>query len=140
LAFQLEQRLFKAGFRTYVLDGDNIRQGLSADLEFSPADRSANIRRVGEVAALFAAAGLGVITAFISPYRSDRAGARKPVKGNFHEIYLSAGLVVCEKRDPKGLYKKARRGEISKFTRVTAPCEAPASPKLTIDTSAITVK
>jgi bifunctional enzyme CysN/CysC len=140
LAFELEGRLFAAGYRAYVLDGDNLRHGLNADLGFSPTDRSENIRRVGEVAALFAGAGMIVITAFISPYRSDRVAARRAAKGNFHEIFLSAGLVVCEKRDPKGLYKKARRGEISEFTGVTAPYEAPESPELIIDTGAITVE
>lgn len=140
LAFELERRLFAAGYRAYVLDGDNLRHGLNADLGFSPADRTENIRRVGEVAALFAGAGMVVITAFISPYRFDRAAARKAAKGNFHEIFLSAGLAVCEKRDPKGLYKKARRGEISEFTGVTAPYEAPESPELTIDTGTITVE
>jgi len=140
LAFELERRLFAAGYRAYVLDGDNLRHGLNADLGFSPVDRTENIRRVGEVAALFAGAGMVVITAFISPYRSDRAGARKAAKGDFHEIFLSADLAVCEKRDPKGLYKKARRGEISEFTGVTAPYEVPESPELTIDTGAITVE
>lgn len=140
LAFELERRLFAAGYRAYVLDGDNLRHGLNADLGFSPADRTENIRRVGEVAALFAGAGMVVITAFISPYRSDRAAARKAAKGIFHEVFLSAGLGVCEKRDPKGLYKKARRGEIGEFTGVTAPYEPPESPELTIDTGAITVE
>ena len=140
LAFELERRLFTAGYRAYVLDGDNLRHGLNADLGFSPADRSENIRRVGEVAALFTGAGMVVITAFISPYRSDRAAARRAAKGNFHEIFLSAGLAVCEKRDPKGLYKKARQGKIIEFTGVTAPYEAPESPEVTIDTGAITVE
>jgi len=140
LAFELERRLFATGYRAYVLDGDNIRHGLSADLGFSPTDRTENIRRVGEVAALFAGAGMVVITAFISPYRSDRASARKAGKSGFHEIFLNADLAVCEKRDPKGLYKKARRGEISEFTGVTAPYEAPESPELTIDTGAMTVE
>ena len=140
LAFELERHLFAAGYQAYVLDGDNLRHGLNADLGFSPADRTENIRRVGEVAALFAGAGMVVITAFISPYRLDRAGAREAAKGDFHEIFLSADLAVCEKRDPKGLYKKARRGEISEFTGVTAPYEVPESPELTIDTGAITVE
>jgi bifunctional enzyme CysN/CysC len=139
LAFALEQRLFKAGYRAYVLDGDNIRHGLNADLGFSPADRTENIRRIGEVATLFAGAGMIVITAFISPYRSDRATARNAAKGNFHEVFLGASLETCEKRDPKGLYAKARRGEISEFTGITAPYEAPESPELTIDTGAMTV-
>jgi bifunctional enzyme CysN/CysC len=137
LAFALEQRLFKAGYRAYVLDGDNIRHGLNADLGFSPVDRTENIRRVGEVAALFAGAGMIVITAFISPYRADRAAARKAAKQNFHEVFLGASLETCEKRDPKGLYAKARRGEIGEFTGVTAPYEAPEKPELMIDTGAM---
>jgi len=139
LAFALEKHLFAAGYRAYVLDGDNVRHGLNADLGFSPADRTENIRRIGEVAALFADAGLIVLTAFIAPYRSDRAAARKAAKSNFHEVYLSASVATCEKRDPKGLYAKARRGEIGEFTGVTAPYEAPATPELTIDTGAMTV-
>ncbi len=139
LAFGLEQRLFEAGFRAYVLDGDNVRDGLSADLGFAPADRAENIRRVGEVAALFADAGMIAITAFISPYRSDRAAARKAAKGNFHEIFLAADLKTCEKRDPKGLYAMARRGKIDDFTGVSAPYEAPEAPELAIDTGAMTV-
>ncbi len=140
LSFALEQRLFVAGYHIYVLDGDNVRHGLASDLGFSPTDRTENIRRIGEVAALFADAGMIVLTAFISPYRSDRAGARRAARSNFHEIFLSASLGVCEKRDPKGLYKKARRGEIGEFTGVTAPYEAPESPELTIDTGAVTIE
>ena len=139
LGFALEQRLFDAGYHVYVLDGDNVRHGLSADLGFSPDERSENIRRIGEVAALFADAGMIVLTAFISPYRSDRAGARRAAKNGFHEVFLDASLEICEKRDPKGLYKKARRGEIREFTGVTAPYEAPVEPELTIDTGALTI-
>lgn len=121
LAVELERRLFHAGFQTYVLDGDNIRHGLSSDLAFGPAERSENIRRVGEVAALFAHAGALCITAFISPYRSDRARVRAIAPDLFHEIYIHADIDVCEKRDPKGLYRKARAGLISDFTCVSAP-------------------
>ncbi|HEX9701473.1 MAG TPA: adenylyl-sulfate kinase [Rhodospirillales bacterium] len=140
LAFELERRLFAKRFRAYVLDGDNLRHGLNSDLGFSPRDRAENIRRVGEVAALFAGAGMIVISAFISPYRTDRARARKAAAGNFHEIYLAAGIEVCEKRDPKGLYKKARRGEIADFTGVSAPYETPEKPELEIDTGTMTVE
>ena len=140
LAFELEQRLFKLGMQAYVLDGDNIRHGLGADLGFSPRDRAENIRRVGEVAALFADAGVIAITAFISPYRQDRDQARRAAESAFHEIYLEASLEVCEQRDPKGLYKKARRGEIPEFTGITAPYEAPEKPELVIDTGRLSVE
>jgi bifunctional enzyme CysN/CysC len=139
LAFELEQRLFAEGFQVFVLDGDNIRHGVSADLGFSPPDRAENIRRVGEVAALFAAAGMVALSAFISPYRSDRAFARSAVQrmvgeGTFHEVYLSANVAVCEQRDPKGLYAKARRGEIHDFTGISAPYETPERPELVLNT------
>lgn len=140
LALELEHRLFKAGYQVYVLDGDNVRHGLSADLGFSPEDRTENIRRIGEVAALFADAGYIVITAFISPYRADRALARKAAKDSFHEIHVAADLAVCERRDPKGLYKKARRGEIPEFTGISAPYEAPESPELTVETGAASIE
>ena len=136
LAIELERRLFNAGYNTYVLDGDNIRYGLSSNLGFSPEDRAENIRRIGEVAALFANAGFIVITAFISPYQEDRAQARKAVGDNFHEIFVKADLSVCETRDPKGLYGKARRGEIPEFTGISAPYEEPENPEFTIDTAA----
>ena len=140
LAFGLEQHLFEKGKQAYVLDGDNLRHGLNADLGFSPEDRTENIRRIGETAALFAGAGMIIITAFISPYRADRALARKAARRYFHEIYLGASLDVCEKRDPKGYYAKARLGEISDFTGVTAPYEAPEKPELLIDTGAMGVQ
>jgi bifunctional enzyme CysN/CysC len=145
LAFELEQKLFAERFQVFVLDGDNIRHGVSADLGFSPADRAENIRRVGEVAALFATAGLIALSAFISPYRADRALARDAVRrmvgeGAFHEIYLSANVAVCERRDPKGLYAKARRGEIQDFTGVSAPYEPPVRPELLLDTGRQTVE
>lgn len=134
IAMAVEQELFRLNYQTYVLDGDNVRHGLNANLSFSPDDRAENIRRVGEVAALFADAGLIAITAFISPYRADRHRARTAAKEGFHEIYIKAPLAVCEKRDPKGLYRKARRGEIHDFTGIDAPYEEPENPQLIIDT------
>lgn len=139
LALELERGLHQAGRLSYVLDGDNVRQGLSADLGFSPQERAENIRRIGEVAALFADAGYIVITAFISPYRRDRRRARRAAVDPFHLVHLSASLEVCEERDPRGLYKKARRGEIADFTGVSAPYEAPERPDLIIDTAGLTV-
>jgi bifunctional enzyme CysN/CysC len=140
LAFDLETRLFERGLQAYVLDGDNLRFGLSSDLGFSPRDRTEHIRRVGEVAALFADAGFIVISAFISPYREDRARARVAAGDSFHEIFLSASVDICEARDPKGLYAKARRGEITDFTGVDAPYEAPEKPELVIDTGGLSVE
>lgn len=136
LAMAVEQHLFRKGYAVYVLDGDNVRGGLSANLGFSPHDREENIRRVGEVAALFADAGFLCITAFISPYRADRARARAATPpGSFHEIYISADLDTCERRDPKGLYRQARAGAISDFTGITAPYEPPDAPALVVDTA-----
>ncbi len=140
LALALEQRLFEAGAQVYVLDGDNIRRGLSADLGFAPPDRAENIRRIGEVAALFADAGLIVITAFISPYRADRETARRAAGERFHEIYVKAPLEVCESRDPKGHYRMARAGTLAEFTGVSAPYEAPNAPELTIETDKMSVE
>ncbi len=140
LAFELEQRLFKMGDQVYVLDGDNVRHGLNSDLGFSQEDRTENIRRIGEAAGLFADAGYIVITAFISPYREDRRKARRAATDDFHLIYLSADLAACEERDPKGLYKKARRGEIPEFTGISAPYETPERPDLVIDTGELTVE
>jgi bifunctional enzyme CysN/CysC len=134
LALALEAGLFAKGYHVYVLDGDNIRDGLNANLGFSPADRAENIRRVGEVAALFADAGFLVITSFISPYRADRERARRAAPEAFHEIYIDAPLEVCEARDPKGLYKRARAGEIPEFTGVSSPYEPPEAPELAIHT------
>ncbi len=136
LAMEVEQRLFARGYNVYVLDGDNIRRGLNANLGFSPEDRAENIRRVGEAAALFADAGVICITAFISPYRADRDRARAAAQGSFHEIFIEADLETCESRDPKGLYRKARAGEIGDFTGVSAPYEPPAAPELVVDTAA----
>lgn len=140
IAFELERRLLAAGRAVYVLDGDNLRHGLSRDLGFSHADRSENIRRVAEVARLFNDAGLLVIAAFISPYRADREMARAIVGAErFLETHLCAGVDVCAERDPKGMYRKARAGEIPDFTGVTAPYEAPVAPALRLDTGRLNV-
>jgi len=140
LAMATESLLFKKGYQVFVLDGDNLRHGLSADLGFSAADRRENIRRVGEVAALFAAAGLLVIPAFISPFQSDRdlalgAAQRKEGLAGFHEVYVKCDLNTLEKRDPKGLYRRARAGEIAEFTGVSAPYEPPEDAELVVDTA-----
>jgi bifunctional enzyme CysN/CysC len=140
LAIEAEARLFRKGYQVYVLDGDNLRHGLNADLGFAPADRAENVRRVGELAALLARAGFVVITAFISPYRADRERARRAAGGRFHEVYIAADLETCERRDPRGLYKKARSGEIVDFTGVSAPYEPPESCELAIDTAALSVE
>jgi len=140
VAAALESALVGAGHAAFVLDGDNLRHGLNSDLGFSPEDRSENIRRAGEVAALFADAGLVTLTAFISPYRADRESARAAVgPERFLEIFLDVPLEVCERRDPKQLYRRARAGEIGEFTGVSAPYEPPASPALVLDTSAADV-
>jgi adenylyl-sulfate kinase len=131
----LERRLFDDGWFAYVLDGDNVRHGLNADLGFSPADRAENIRRVGEVAALFADAGAVCIAAFISPYREDRARARSAAGAHrFLEVHVDSTLATCERRDPKGHYRKARAGLLKDFTGVDAPYEAPDRPDVRIDT------
>jgi len=140
LALALEAELFARGYQVYVLDGDNVRGGLNANLGFSPDDRAENIRRVGEVANLFADAGFIVISSFISPYRSDRHRAREAAGERFHEIYVKAPLEICEERDPKGLYKRARSGEIRDFTGVSAPYEAPGDPQFVVDTAALSVE
>ncbi|MBT5659445.1 MAG: adenylyl-sulfate kinase [Rhodospirillaceae bacterium] len=139
LAIELERQLFVKGYQVYVLDGDNLRHGLSSDLGFSPDDRAENIRRVGEVAGLFADAGFLVITAFISPYRADRQRARAIRSELFNEIYVQADLETCEGRDPKGLYKKARKGEIEMFSGISAPYEEPANPDFAVDTGSQSV-
>ena len=141
LAMEVERRLFQKGFNVYVLDGDNVRGGLNANLGFSPEDRAENIRRVGEVAGLFSDGGFICITAFISPYQADRARARSAVKsGGFHEIYIKADVDTCEQRDPKGLYRRARAGEIAEFTGISAPYEPPIEPELTVDTASHSVE
>ncbi len=136
IAFQLEEQLLSLGHACYVLDGDNIRHGLACDLTFDKKDRRENIRRVAHVAQLMNDAGLIVITALISPMREDRAMARDIVgPGKFVETYLSASVETCAHRDPKGLYAKARAGEITSFTGISAPYEAPDDPELKIDTA-----
>ena len=138
LAIAAEDHLFRSGYQVYALDGDNVRHGLNATLSFSPEDRAENIRRVGEVAALFADAGFIVLTAFISPYRADRNRARAAAErinpDGFHEVHVHAPLEVCEARDPRGLYERARAGKIADFTGVSAPYEPPEQPELTVDT------
>ena len=136
IANALEGELLRSGHHSYLLDGDNIRHGLNKDLGFSDADRVENIRRIGEVAKLFADAGLIVITAFISPFRADRDLVRAMVgPGEFFEVFVKAPLEVCEQRDPKGLYKKARAGTIKQFTGIDSPYEEPLKPELVLDTA-----
>jgi adenylylsulfate kinase len=133
IAAELEYRLYQRNVLAYILDGDNIRQGLNRDLDFSPEGRRENIRRISEVAKLIVDAGLVVMTAFISPYREDRDRAREIIGSDrFVEVFVDADLDVCERRDPKGLYKKARAGEIGNFTGVSAPYEPPVSPDITL--------
>jgi bifunctional enzyme CysN/CysC len=140
IATELERELFNLGRQAYVLDGDNIRHGLCSDLAFSPHDRQENIRRVGEVAKLMADAGLICITAFISPYRSDRELVRNMLPpGQFVEVYVNAPIEVCEQRDPKGLYAKARRNEVREFTGISAPYEPPVKPEIILHTDKLTV-
>jgi len=143
IAIELEHRLFQDKIKTFVLDGDNVRHGLNKDLGFSPEDRKENLRRVGEVAKLLVDAGLLTIAAFISPYASDRDSIRELFsKDNeeFIEVYLKCDLAVCESRDPKGLYKKARRGEIPDFTGISQPYEAPANPEIILDTGKLGIE
>lgn len=135
LSVAVEKELHQRGIRTYILDGDNVRHGLNKNLGFSPEDRTENIRRIGEVSRLFADAGVMTLTAFISPYREDRDMVRELVnEGEFIEVYVKCGLEECEKRDPKGLYQKARSGEIKGFTGIDAPYEEPSSPEVTVET------
>lgn len=137
LAHAVEEALHQRGCRTFVLDGDNVRHGLCGDLGFTSEDRIENIRRVGEVAKLFMEAGVIVLTAFISPFRADRERVRGMVEhGDFMEIYCDSSIEVCETRDVKGLYKKARAGEIKDFTGISSPYEAPNKPELTVNTGA----
>jgi adenylylsulfate kinase len=135
LAHAVEENLHQRGCRTYVLDGDNVRHGLSANLGFSEEDRRENIRRIGEAAKLMMEAGIIAMTAFISPFREDRDNVRKLMPhGDFIEIYCHADLATCESRDVKGLYKKARAGLIKNYTGIDSPYEAPINPELTIET------
>lgn len=141
IANALDVALYERGFHTFLLDGDNVRHGLNKDLGFSDADRVENIRRVGEVCKLFADAGLIVMSAFISPFASDRQMVRKLFpKGEFVEVYMETPLEVCEQRDPKGLYKKARAGEIRHFTGIDSPYEPPATPELRLDTAQLSIE
>lgn len=136
IANAVDHKLHQRGKHTFVLDGDNIRMGLNKNLGFSAEDRAENIRRIGEVAKLFAHSGTVALTAFISPYRADRDKVREILgPGEFIEIYVDASLDTCEKRDPKGLYKKARAGEIKNFTGISDPYEAPEKPELVLDSN-----
>ena len=134
LAHSVEERLHQKGYRTFVLDGDNVRHGLCADLSFSDEDRKENIRRIGHMSMLYVEAGIVVLTAFISPFRADRDNVRKIAGSDFHEIYCKCSLDVCEDRDVKGLYKRARAGEIADFTGISSPYEEPEFADLIIDT------
>lgn len=135
LAHEVEEKLHQMGCKTFVLDGDNIRHGLCADLAFSDEDRVENIRRIGEVAKLLMEAGIIVLTAFISPFKKDRNRVRELVEdGDFLEIYCNSSVEICEKRDIKGLYKKAREGHIANFTGISSPYEPPEKPELTVNT------
>ncbi len=141
LAVAAESALLERGRHAYVLDGDNIRHGLNKNLGFSPEDRTENIRRIGEVAKLFTDAGVIVFTSFISPYRTDRDAVRALMdEGDFVEVFVDAPLDVCEERDVKGLYRKARAGEIPEFTGISAPYEAPERPELVLHTGRQTVQ
>ncbi|MEY4595492.1 MAG: adenylylsulfate kinase [Bacteroidota bacterium] len=141
LAVQLEQALQEQGYKTMLLDGDHVRNGLNKDLGFSDEDRSENIRRIGELNRLFLEAGIITINAFISPFHSDRNSVRELLpSGRFSEIYIAADLSTCETRDVKGLYRKARNGEISSFTGITSPYEIPVNPELVLHTGQETVE
>lgn len=139
IAVQVERRLFEQGHHAYVLDGDNLRQGLCSDLGFSHEDRCENIRRAGQVAALFANAGIITIASFISPYRADREIARRAAGNDFHEVYVKADPALCEARDPKGHYRKARAGEIADFTGINNEYEVPLDAQLTVDTGSLSI-
>ena len=141
LAGQVEEHLYEMGVRTYLLDGDNIRYGLNSNVDFSDEGRKENIRRIGEVAKLFTDAGIVVLTAFISPFREDRDRVRSLVEvGEFAEIFVNCPLEICEQRDVKGLYKKARAGEIRDFTGISSPFEQPLKPELEIKTDLVSIE
>ena len=141
IAVAAEKVLLERGRAAYVLDGDNVRHGLNKNLGFSPEDRTENIRRIGEVAKLFTEAGIITLTSFISPYRSDRDAVREIMEaGAFIEVLVDASVETCESRDVKGLYKKARAGEIPEFTGISAPYEAPEKPELVLDTNSQSVE
>lgn len=140
LAHQVEEKLFEKGWYTYILDGDNVRHGLNGDLGFSETDRRENIRRIGEVAKLFVDAGVVVLAAFISPYREDRDRVRALfAPAEFIEVHVRCDLDICESRDPKGLYRKARAGTLPDFTGIDSPYEEPIQPELTINTGELDV-
>ena len=141
MANELDRELFTLGMQAYVLDGDKVRHGLCSDLGFSPDDRRENIRRIGEMAKIMADAGFICITAFISPYRADREAVRSRMEpGQFVEVHVNAPLNVCESRDPKGLYAKARANEIPNFTGISAPYEAPAKPEVELPTHLLSLQ
>jgi len=135
IANLVEQKLHKRGIKTYTLDGDNVRKGINNDLKFSPSDRTENIRRIAEIANLMIDAGLVVLAAFVSPYKKDRENIKKTIKDvNFIEIYINTSVEECERRDVKGLYKKARAGKIKNMTGISAPYETPENPNIEIKT------
>ena len=140
VASAVERDLHQQGIRTFILDGDNVRTGLNSDLDFSAASREENIRRIAHVSALMKDAGLVVLSAFVSPYQKDRDFVRECAKGDFSEIFISTPLEVCEQRDVKGLYAKARAGEISNFTGISAPFEEPTSPDLDVPTHEMSIE
>lgn len=141
LANAVEKELFDTGHNVTVLDGDNIRHGLCSDLGFTEEDRNENMRRIGEVSKLFVESGTIVLAAFVSPYRNDREKVRSRLPhGDFYEVYCQCDLKVCEDRDPKGLYKKARSGEIPNFTGISAPYEEPIKPDMVVNTSELSVE
>lgn len=140
IANAVDQALYRQNFKSYVLDGDNIRHGLNQDLRFGKEDRQENIRRIGEVAKLFVDSGQIISTAFISPFRDDRNTIRNMFEvGEFIEIYVKCPISICEDRDPKGLYKKARKGEIPNFTGISSPYEPPITPEISIDTTQMNI-
>ena len=140
VASAVERELHQKGFRTFILDGDNVRTGLNSDLDFSAQSREENIRRIAHVSALMKDAGLIVLSAFVSPYIKDREFVRTSCKNDFSEIFVSTPLEVCEQRDVKGLYAKARAGEISDFTGISAPFEEPSSPELDVPTHTMSIE
>ena len=140
VASAVERELHQQGIRTFILDGDNVRTGLNSDLDFSAASREENIRRIAHVSALMKDAGLVVLSAFVSPYQKDRDFVRECAQGDFSEIFISTPLEVCEQRDVKGLYAKARAGEISNFTGISAPFEEPTNPELDVPTHEMSIE
>ena len=140
VASAVERKLHQQGIRTFILDGDNVRTGLNSDLDFSAASREENIRRIAYVSALMKDAGLVVLSAFVSPYQKDRDFVRESAQGDFSEIFISTPIEVCEQRDVKGLYAKARAGQISNFTGVSAPFEEPTNPELDVPTHELSIE